>query len=181
MCVLQSSNIAFTLPLQSNASFLHLFIILVQTKRKPKSPSDVFSQVLQFSVTQCEMFETSWNANAKYKWKWLRWPNRSMASSLYVFACLKWVNTSQRLTVYPWIRLNRATHFAHTSSNVCGSDICHFIYSKDEFPKFIEFSCIIYYSRKQFSLYKGNPMKRQRNNFLMHLSIISFVIFFLPK
>ena len=103
-----------------------------------------------FSVTKCEMFETSWNANVKYKWKWLTWLNRSMASSLYVFACLKWVNTSQRLTVYPWIRLNRATHFAHTSSNVCGSDICHFIYSKDEFPKFIEFSCIIYYSRTQF-------------------------------
>ena len=52
--------------------------------------------------------------------------------------------------------LNRVSHFAHTSSNVCGSDIYHFIYYKNEFPKFIEFSCIIYYSCKQFSLYKGN-------------------------
>ena len=44
-------------------------------------------------------------------------------------------------------------------------DIFHYIIFKNEFPKFIEFSLIIYYSWKQFSLHKENPMKIQRNFF----------------
>lgn len=54
----------------------------------------------------------------------------------------------------------RVSHFAHTSYNVCGSDICHYI--------------CIYHSQIQFSLYKENQKKIERNFLYMPFSIFQF-------